>query len=292
MNYYHYTNGSHLAKIVKDGLIRTSKSFLDKKEKPAAWLTRSPEWDVACNVGIVKNTKKIALVRDYFFDEIETQTVDYDYMKKKIGMCRILINENLQVISWAKFGDVSGITWTSYIMRNDYSSGSGSPVDQWFCTFSGIPSKYWEGIEMFVDDQWVRWDGKLPIQEFVDLCLSYNGMQEDEEEMINVFPKKHAQRQIDFIDKYLDEIVRIWEANKNKKGYIQIYIPSDYKLYPSYFEFIEKRIKKTSFKPFGESETESYALVHFLWEATFIQYKLVIPYENQEYASNNNSNHN
>jgi len=291
MNYYHYTNGCHLAKIVKKGLIRTSKSFLDKNEKPAAWLTKSPEWDIACNVGIVKNTKKIADERDYFFDEVEIKIVDNDYMKKEIGMCRILINENLPVISWEKFRYVSGITWESYYVIDECSKHT-SPVGKWICTFSDIPSKYWEGIEMLVDDQWVRWDEQMPIQEFVDLCLSCNCNHAQKEKKLNGFPVVHAKSQIDFIDNYLDEIVRIWEANKNKKGYIQIYITPDYKPYPSGFEFIEKRIKKTSFKPFGESETESYALVHFLWEATFTQYKMALPYENQEYANNDNSNHN
>ena len=121
MSYYHYTKGCHLAKIVNGGIIRTSKSSLDEKEKPAAWLTISPEWDVACNVGIVKSTKEIAVEQDYLSDEVEIETADNDYMKKEIGMCRILINENLPVISWAKFRYVSGITWTSYYIIDENS---------------------------------------------------------------------------------------------------------------------------------------------------------------------------
>ncbi len=191
-------------------------------------------------------------------------------------MCRILINESLPVISWAKFRYVDGIEWTSYYVI-DENSRYTSPVDKWICTFSGIPSKYWEGIEMYVDDQWVKWDEKLPIQEFIDSCISCYGKQAEEEEMINGFPKKHAQNQVEFVRRHIDEIRKIWEANKNKKGYIQIYITPDYKPYPSSFEFIEKRFKKTSFKPaLWESETDSYALVHFLWEATFTQYKMAV----------------
>jgi hypothetical protein len=188
MSYYHYTNGCHLAKIVNEGRIRTSKKCLDKKERPAAWLTKSPVWDLACNVGIVKNTKELAVEQDYLSDEVRIDTADYDYMKKEIGMCRILINESLPVISWAKFRYVSGIEWTSYYVIDECSRTSGSPVDKWICTFSGIPKKYWEGIEMYVDDQWVKWDEKMPIQEFVDLCLSCNGKQIAEKEMINGFP--------------------------------------------------------------------------------------------------------
>ncbi|MCB8999341.1 MAG: hypothetical protein H6540_04635 [Bacteroidales bacterium] len=201
MSYYHYTNGCHLAKIVNEGLIRTSKMFLDEKVKPAAWLTKSPEWDIACNVGIVKNTKKLAVLQDYFFDEVEIETVDTDYMKKKIGMCRILINKRLPVISWAKFRYVSGIKWTSYYIIDENSKYT-SPVEKWICTFSGIPRKYWEGIEMYVDDQWVRWDEVTPIEEFVDVCLSRNRKQEEEEEeeMINGLPKVDTQGKLEFID--------------------------------------------------------------------------------------------
>ncbi len=174
MSYYHYTNGCHLPSIVKEGMIRTTNIGCEKKERPAAWLTKSPEWDLACNVGIVKNTKKLADEQDYLNEEVRIETADYDYMKKEIGMCRILISESLPVIPWAKFRYVSGIEWTSYYVIDECSRTSGSPVDKWLCTFSGIPSKFWEGIEMFVDDQWVRWDEKMPIKAFVKLCLSSN----------------------------------------------------------------------------------------------------------------------
>ena len=276
MSYYHFTKGCHLAKIVNEGIIKTSKNHLDKKEKPAAWLTKSSEWDVACNIGIVKNIKELAIGQVYFSDEVDIETANNDYMRKEIGMCRILINENLPVISWAKFKYVSGITLSSYYAIDEYSRKKGSPVGKWICTFSGIPRKYWEGIEMYVDDQWVTWDESMPIEEFIDLCMSCNGNQAQKEKKLNGFPVVHAKSQIDFIEKYRNEIGRIWEANKHKKGYIQIYITPDYKPYPSGIEFLEKRIRKTSFKPFGDSATDSYALVHFLWEATFTQYKMAV----------------
>lgn len=282
MSYYHYTKGCHLAKIVNEGLIRTSKNFLDKKEKPAAWLTRSQEWDVACNVGIVTNMSELKTGEIYSSDEVDIVTTTIEYMKREIGMCRIVISESLPVISWAKFKHVSGIAEQIYYAIDSYSRKKGSPVNQWLCTFSGVPRKYWEGIEMFVDDQWVRWDEKMPIQEFVDLCLSCNGKQEEEEEeLINGFPKKHCQAQLDFINEYYDEIVRVWEANKHRKGYIEVYITTDYKPYSNGFRFVEKRIRKDTFKPLSifESEGNNYALVHFLWQATYTQYRMAVGYE-------------
>jgi hypothetical protein len=290
MSYYHYTNGSRLGSILKDGIIKTSKILLDKKEKPATWLTKSPEWDLACNVGIVKNTKELAVEQDYLSDEVRIETADYDYMKKEIGMCRILINESLPVISWAKFRYVSGVEWTSYYVIDECSRTSGSPVDKWICTFSEIPKKYWEGIEMFVDDQWVKWDKKISIEKFIDICLSCNGNQEihnlisdenikDNEVWNHKISKEHCQKQIDFMNAYRDEIAEFWEANKHKKGFIAVHVTDDYKLYDCGLIFKERRVKKSTFYPIlWKSRTENIALVHFFWEATFTQYRMAFAY--------------
>jgi len=273
MSYYHYTKGSHLAKIVNEGIIKTTCG-IEKKEKPAAWLTKSPEWEVACNVGIVNNTDKLSAGRVYGSNEIDMTTASNDYIKKEIGMCRILINEKLPTVSWAKFKHVSRISLGSYNAIDKYSRSIGSPVSQWLCTFNGIPSKYWEGIEMYVDDQWVRWDKKMPIQEFVELCLNCNGKQIEEQTHINGFPIEHSQKQIDYLNLHREEIAEFWENNKHKKGYIQIYVTPDYQTYSCGFKFIEKRVVKSTFKPLWHSETDNYALVHVLWEATFTQYRI------------------
>jgi len=77
----------------------------------------------------------------------------------------------------------------------------------------------------------------------------------------------------------MNKLVELWEANKHKQGYIKVYVKPDYTPYDCGFQFIEKRIRKSTFKPFGESSTYTYALVHFLWQATNTQYKMAIPYE-------------
>jgi hypothetical protein len=177
MSYYHYTKGCHLPSIVREGIIKTSKTLLDKKEKPAAWLTTSPEWDSACNIGKVINADDLVSGGLYYASDINSIAVSDDYMKKEVGMCRILINESLPVISWAKFKHVSGISEALYSAMDEVSREKGCSVEKWKCTFSPISRKYWEGIEIFVDDQWVKWDEKMPIREFVDLCMSCNGKQ-------------------------------------------------------------------------------------------------------------------
>jgi hypothetical protein len=257
MSYYHYPKGSHLVSIVKNGIIKTTNKGCEKKEKPAAWLTKIPE----C--------------------EVDTVTATFDYMKKEIDMCRILISETLPTISWAEFKYVSGISGIIYHALDDLYRKFGCQNEKLFCTFNSIPKKYWEGIEMFVDDQWVRWDEKMPIQEFVNLCLSCNGKQKIDEKAIRSFPEVQCQNQVDFIYEHYDEIIRLWEANKHKKGYIQIYITPDYKPYPCGFKFIEKRVWKSTFSPFKVFEGETKALVHFLWEATFTQFRMGIAYDKE-----------
>jgi hypothetical protein len=89
-------------------------------------------------------------------------------------MCRILISETLPTISWAKFKHKSNISERTFNAIDSYSRSIGCPVDKWLCTFYPIPKKYWEGIEMYVDNEWVKWDGKTPIEKFVEICLSCN----------------------------------------------------------------------------------------------------------------------
>ena len=174
MCYYHYTKGCHLRSIVKDGMINTTDILCEKKQKPAVWLTKSPEWEVACNAGIVLNREELAGRQSYYLDEMDLIDAGVEYMRKEIGMCRILISEKLPVITWAKYKHVSGVSSEMYNALDSHSKNKGCPVDQWYCRFSGIPRKYWQGIEMFVEDQWVRWDEKTCIEEFVALCLSCN----------------------------------------------------------------------------------------------------------------------
>jgi len=279
MSFYHFTKGCLLAQIVIEGRLRVYKSLIDQNEKPTLWLTKSPVWDSACNIGKIVNAHELSSGQIYSSDEVDSMTVNNEYMKKEIGMVRILIKENIPVISWAKFKYVGGMPEILYQVIDQHSRSIGSPVDDWLCSFSEIPKEYWEGIEMYVDDQWVRWDEKLPIQEFIGLCMGCNGKQIPKESVNKSFIMAHSQCRIDFINDHYQEILRFWDDHKHKKGYIEVYVTPDYKYHP--FKFIEKRIKKASFKPFGKWETNSYALVHFLWESNFTQHRLALPYEEE-----------
>ena len=259
-------------------MVRFSGSII-KHEKSAVWLTKSPVWDSACNIGKIINGNKLISGKIYPSDAIESITVTDDYMKKEVGMCRILISETIPVITWAKHKHVSGISESMWNAIDTHSRSIGSPVDKWICSFSPIPKEYWEGIEMYVDNVWVRWDEKIPIEEFVELCLSCNGKQIKKEVVGEHLEYESLIKESEFINKYLGDIIEFWETVKHKKGYIEIFVKPNYTPYDWGFTFIETRIKKSSFQVVRESRTNRYALVHFLWEATHTQYKLALAYE-------------
>jgi hypothetical protein len=106
--------------------------------------------------------------------------------------------------------------------------------------------------------------------------MSYNHYRPRKTMRKNGISKEHCKNQLDFIIKYRDEIMEFWEANKHKKGYVKVVITPDYKPYECGFRFIEKRVKKSTFRILQESQTNSYALVHFLWEATYDHYRMAI----------------
>lgn len=278
MSYYHYTKGCHLGSIVKESMIRTTDEGIEKKEKPAAWLTKSPVWESECNVGKVVCQREV-LDRNIYGDyETKIVTESNEHMRKNVGMCRILISEKLPTITWAKFKHVSRISKRMYNSLDNTCRRNGSPVDKWLCTFNAIPEKYWEGIEMYVDDQWVRWDEKMPIQEFINLCLSSNGKQSIVEPKTCRFTKKHIKTQLNFIEKHSNEITEIWEDNRCKNGYVIVVVPSDYNSYTLGYRITRKPIQKSIFKAFWKSETENFAFVRFEWGATLTHCYLALPY--------------
>jgi hypothetical protein len=278
MSNYHYTKGCHLPSIVKDGVIKQSTCLIEYKEKPAVWLTKSSEWEIACNIGKVINHQDFVSGQICDLNDIESVTVSNNYMKKEIGMCRILINESLPTISWAKFKYASGISESIFNAIDSHSRSIGCPVGEWICTFNPIPKEYWDAIEMFVNDEWVRWDEKIPIENFLDICLSCNGNENSKEIVAMWVNNMQVQKIIGFINKYENEIIDFWEANKGERGYVKVFVKSDYTPCVGGIMFIEQRVRKSTFHILEESETGRYALVQFLWEDTFGQHKLALAY--------------
>ena len=97
---------------------------------------------------------------------------------------------------------------------------------------------------------------------------------------LNAFMEQFSKESA-FIDEFRDEIIEYWEANKHRKGYIQIYVDHDYLPFQCGFFFVEKRIKKSSFLCANDSKTNNTAFVHFLWQATHTGYKIGLACEKE-----------
>jgi hypothetical protein len=264
MSNYHYTKAIHLANIVNEGQIRVTRMTNYKKERLAVWLTKSEEWEVCCSAGKI--------------DENGTNTrLSLDEMKETFGVCRIKISDKLQTTSYAKFKHVGKVPSNYFDLFTEYNYSVGGKPHLWNCSFKPIPKEYFESIEMMVGDEWVKWDGTVSIEEFVDICHSCNSRDEIPK-LKEIAPEILGQ--INFLNHKQGRIIEAWEANKGKRGYLEIYVKEDYDTHS--IKFIEKGFKESDFYAASESDSGDYILMHLLWHDTHTHYKAAFAYNPQE----------
>ncbi|MGI6322617.1 MAG: hypothetical protein ACOXZO_04785 [Bacteroidales bacterium] len=128
---------------------------------------------------------------------------------------------------------------------------------------------------------------QIEYEVFVNFIIEVFEMEEYDKAVIlkHLVSDGHVNREIrekreqDFINKHLNEIKEVWEANKHKEGSIQITVKPDYTPSDTGFQFIEEQTEKYSYRLLGISRSNSYILVDFLWLATITHLSLAIPYE-------------
>jgi hypothetical protein len=259
MNNYHYTKAIHLPNIINEGLIRTTTISDEKRELPAVWLSKSEEWEILCSDGKME------------ISNLKITLLTVEEMKKTMGVCRIRISEKLQTTSWGKFkysGKVSNEFFHSY---DHYVRNEGGRTEYWSCTFKPIKKEYFESIEMLVGDEWIVWDGSLPIEEFLQIGHAQNsGVQ-----LSNVnygFLEQEA-----FLLLNQEVLISAWEKNKFKNGYFEMYVLDDYSSYE--LKFIEGDFYKNDFKSLVKNCNSERMYFHVFWMATKSQYKRSISYD-------------
>lgn len=262
MSNYHYTKAVHLANIVNEGKIRTTIITNDKKERPAVWLTKSEEWELCCSAGRFNPGGLI------------TTRLSLKEMQETLGVCRIKISEKLQTTSWAKFKYVGKISESYYHQFDDFCQKQGGKTHRWNCSFKPISSEYFESIEMLVGDKWLKWDGSVSIEEFIDICHSCNVDAELPE--MKEYPLEIL-GQLDFFLNKQDEIIEAWEKNKGSKGYLEIYVREDY--CTCNIKYINKNIRKSQFHHTPINENHDYLYLHMLWFDTKTHYKGAFAYD-------------
>lgn len=262
MSNYHYTKAVHLASIVNEGKIRTTTITNDKKERPAAWLTKSDEWEVCCSAATLDS-------------QGNTQSrLSVDEMKESFGVCRIKIKETLPTTNWAKFKYVGKVSASNYYLFDEFSRKRGGKPQLWNCSFKPITSDYFESIEMLVEDNWVVWDKSVSIEQFIDICHSCNSRNKLPE--TNVFPLAVI-NQMNFFKEKQEEIIDAWLENKAEKGYLEIHVKEDY--YNCQIKFIKKNISMVEFNQIVKNEKVDYLYLHLLWHETKTHYKAAFAYD-------------
>ncbi len=276
MSYYHLTKGLHLPSIVNEGLIRTTLISDEKKEKPAVWLTQSTDWDNACNANeLISPLEAESEWINKIFGK-KDRRLNFSEMRSILGLSRIKIKESLPVTTWAKYKYVGGISENFYTAFDKASREIGSPTDLWGCSFKPISIEYFESIEMMVGDEWVKWDGSFPIEKFVELCHSCNG-EGSLPELVEPTVPKYVNGQMDFIVNHEHDLIKLWEENKHKKGYLNITVMGDYDT--MFSQFVEGKFWRKNFLKLAESKSGNYIYVQFNWFDTKTSYKACLAYE-------------
>ncbi len=261
MNNYHYTKAIHLPSIINEGLIRTTLITNSKKERRAAWLTKSEEWEVCCSASSINPSNGPSM------------RLNNEEMRDMFGMCRIKISDSLPTISWQKFKYVGKVSEMDYECFTYYTESVGGKPYKWNCSFAPIPEKYFESIEMLVGDEWMVWDKSVSIEVFVDLCHSCNA----EASVPEVQPcTMEVLSQFSFLQNNEAEIIEEWEKHRGVKGYLEILVGEDYNSFSSIFR--TKGFKQSSFPKSVDKEGFVYLYLNILWSASQTMYKAALAY--------------
>lgn len=262
MSNYHYTKGIHLAKIINDGKINTTRISNEKKEKRAVWLTRSEEWEICCSSGKL----------DPYTGESTTMTLIE--MRDLFGVCRIKIKDNYPTFSWAKYKYTGRISAEFYENFTNFSDILGCNTSRWYYSFSPICIEHFESIEMLVGEEWIAWDETISIEDFIDICHSCNSNKKLPETKVL---DNHILKQVEFLLDNQERIIEEWENNLGKIGYLEIYIDEKYE--QGYIRFFEKKFKKSSFKCTYNKVGDNCLYLHLLWGATKTHYNSAFAYD-------------
>ena len=144
LRFFHYTSPTYLPAIIKAGYIKFATAGIDKKEKPAVWLSTNPVWEhTATKIGMING--------------IPTQmTMEQQY--KLVGLARIEVQRLDDFVSWKKFRHVSGVTEQSFLFMERLGKVKGAKPEEWWAYFKPIENAHWLRIEIWNGNEWMSAD--------------------------------------------------------------------------------------------------------------------------------------
>lgn len=262
MKKYHYTKAIHLPRIIQEGMIRTTSITGSKREKRAAWLTASDQWEICCSSGK--------------YDPItgSSTTMQVDEMRDVFGVCRIQISNRLQTTSWKKYQYLGNISPIEFARFTEFSNRLGGNTEKWSCSFSPITKEYFDSIEMLIGDEWVEWDGIVPIEKFVDLCHKINL---DTKLPVSQNIPNNVINEISFVQENIKILIEEWEKQCPNSGFLEVFVDEAYKSFR--VEYKTEIFRKSLFNKTVKLEGGSYIYVNFIWAATSTMYKAALAYD-------------
>jgi hypothetical protein len=139
---WHYTVGAHLAKILKEGVIKPSTAFVPKNERTIVWFTTACEWDQTANKNVIHEGKLVYLNME--------QTAEVGS-----GLCRIGVDELTAPYTWQELKELSGMSARTAQGLYQAAIDKGSRPGHWRGTFDSVPSDKWLAVEVLEGGVWV-----------------------------------------------------------------------------------------------------------------------------------------
>lgn len=158
---YHYTNGTHLLKILSAGFLKATPNNPKPREKKICWLSSNPSWE--------KTANKVLMMPDgesRLMDQADTEK----YCK---GLFRFVLNTDTypgEVIGWPRLAVAARIP--DKIKKRLLTRAKKAKVapSQWFGILGELPLEH-TTLEQLVDGQWhaISFDEAKPVENGMDV---------------------------------------------------------------------------------------------------------------------------
>ena len=137
---WHYTAELRINEIIESGVIKLATKYLEKRERPAVWLSSNPVWE---------NTAT-KMVNDGF----NLRQLSLEEMKIHFGLARIEVIPKDSYITWGKYKYDSGISARFYGMLESEGLRKQANPKEWYASFEPILKHEWLSIEIWKNNKW------------------------------------------------------------------------------------------------------------------------------------------
>lgn len=145
MRVWHYTVGSCLRSIWKDGVIKPATAFVPKYERPVVWFSLSESWEPSANKGVIKNGRNRGLTT------AETERLAG-------GLFRIGVSVDTAPLDWQTIRRTSGMASLHADALEKIALNNGEDLDKWRGTYEPVAKKLWLAVEGFQNGAWAPVD--------------------------------------------------------------------------------------------------------------------------------------